>query len=125
MGASSIADVARDILGFHSLRPGQHEAVRAVLDGRDTLAVLPTGSGKSAIYQLATAIGGGPTVVVSPLLALQRDQVEAIEETDLGEAAALNSTLGERAREELLEEVIEDETEILFLAPEQFAKEPA
>ncbi len=123
MGTPSIADVAKEILGFESLRPGQHEAVRAVLDGRDTLAVLPTGSGKSAIYQLATAIGGGPTVVVSPLLALQRDQVESIEETELGEAAALNSTLGERAREELLEEVADDEVEFLFLAPEQFANE--
>jgi ATP-dependent DNA helicase RecQ len=119
----SIAEVARAELGYESLRPGQDEAVRAVLDGRDTLAVLPTGSGKSAIYELATAIGGGPTVVVSPLLALQRDQVEAIEETELGEAAALNSTLGERAREELLEEVIEEEVEFLFLAPEQFANE--
>jgi ATP-dependent DNA helicase RecQ len=123
VGTPSIADVAKEILGFESLRPGQHEAVRAVLDGRDTLAVLPTGSGKSAIYQLATAIGGGPTVVVSPLLALQRDQVESIEETDLGEAAALNSTLGEQAREELLEEVADDEVEFLFLAPEQFANE--
>jgi ATP-dependent DNA helicase RecQ len=123
VGTPSIADVAQELLGFESLRPGQHEAVRAVLDGRDTLAVLPTGSGKSAIYQLATAIGGGPTVVVSPLLALQRDQVEAIEESHLGEAAALNSTLGERAREALLEEVADDEVEFLFLAPEQFANE--
>jgi ATP-dependent DNA helicase RecQ len=123
MGSQAIADVARELLGFESLRPGQHEAVQAVLDGRDTLAVLPTGSGKSAIYQLATAIGGGPTVVVSPLLALQRDQVEAIEETELGEAAALNSTLGERAREEILEEVIDEEIEFVFLAPEQFANE--
>jgi ATP-dependent DNA helicase RecQ len=119
--APSIAEVAEELLGFESLRPGQEEAVDAVLDGRDTLAVLPTGSGKSAIYELATAIGGGPAVVVSPLLALQRDQVEAIEETELGEAAALNSTLGEHAREELLDEVIDDEVEFLFLAPEQFA----
>jgi ATP-dependent DNA helicase RecQ len=119
--APSIAAVAKKRLGFESLRPGQEEAVRAVVDGHDTLAVLPTGSGKSAIYELATAIGGGPTVIVSPLLALQRDQVEAIEETELGEAAALNSTLGAHAREELLEEVIDDEVEFLFLAPEQFA----
>jgi ATP-dependent DNA helicase RecQ len=119
--APSIAEVAKELLGFESLRPGQEEAVAAVLEGRDTLAVLPTGSGKSAIYELATAIGGGPAVVVSPLLALQRDQVEAIEETELGEAAALNSTLGERAREELLDEVVDDEVEFLFLAPEQFA----
>jgi ATP-dependent DNA helicase RecQ len=119
--AGSIAAVAKETLGFESLRPGQEEAVCAVLEGRDTLAVLPTGSGKTAIYELATAIGGGPTVIVSPLLALQRDQVEAIDETDLGDAAALNSMLGRRAREELLDEVVDEEVEFLFLAPEQFA----
>jgi ATP-dependent DNA helicase RecQ len=97
--------------------------VRAVLDGRDTLAVMPTGSGKSAIYQLATLIGGGPAVVVSPLLALQRDQVESIDAAGVGEAAELNSTLSASAREETLEEVAADELDFLFLAPEQFANE--
>ena len=121
MGSQSIAAVAKELLGFESLRPGQGEAVRAVLEGNDALVVLPTGSGKSAIYQLATAIGGGPAVIVSPLLALQRDQVDAIEESELGEAAALNSTLGARARETLLDEVVDDDLEFLFLAPEQFA----
>jgi ATP-dependent DNA helicase RecQ len=119
----SIEAAAAELLGFAALRPGQEEAVRAVLDGRDTLAVLPTGSGKSAIYQLATAIGGGPTVIVSPLLALQRDQVDAIEESGIGEAAALNSTLSRSAREELFEEAEDDELEFVFLAPEQLAHE--
>jgi ATP-dependent DNA helicase RecQ len=118
-----IAAAARELLGFEELRPGQDEAVRAVLAGRDTLAVLPTGSGKSAIYELATALGGGPAVVVSPLLALQRDQIEKIEEEQLGTAAALNSNLSETKREELLEEVDEQQVEYLFLAPEQFASE--
>jgi ATP-dependent DNA helicase RecQ len=120
-----IARAARDLLGFDALRPGQAEAVAAVLDGRDTLAVMPTGSGKSAIYQLATALGGGPTVVVSPLLALQRDQVEAIEDAGVGEAAALNSTLGDTRREALLEELEDHELDFVFLAPEQFAAEEA
>lgn len=118
-----IAAAARDLLGYEALRPGQEEAVRAVLAGRDTLAVLPTGSGKSAIYELATALGGGPTVVVSPLLALQRDQIEKIEEEQLGTAAALNSTLSGTKREELLDEMDEHELEYLFLAPEQFASD--
>jgi ATP-dependent DNA helicase RecQ len=120
---TDIARAARELLGFDHLRPGQEEAVRAVLAGRDTLAVLPTGSGKSAIYELATALGGGPTVVVSPLLALQRDQIEKIEQEDIGSAAALNSTLSETKREELLEELDDDELEYLFLAPEQFSSE--
>jgi ATP-dependent DNA helicase RecQ len=119
----SIERAAAELLGFESLRPGQEEAVRAVLDGRDTLAVMPTGSGKSAIYQLATALGGGPAVVVSPLLALQRDQVEAIEDSGVGEAAALNSTLSRGAREELLEEVEDKTLEFVFLAPEQLAND--
>jgi ATP-dependent DNA helicase RecQ len=84
---------------------------------------MPTGSGKSAIYQLATALGGGPAVVVSPLLALQRDQVEAIEDSGVGEAAALNSTLSRGAREELLEEVEDKTLEFVFLAPEQLAND--
>jgi len=123
-GDGEIARAARDLLGFDELRPGQEEAVRAVLAGRDTLAVMPTGSGKSAIYELATALGGGPAVVVSPLLALQRDQVEKIEhDDDLGSAAALNSNLSETKREELLDELDDHDLEFLFLAPEQFGSE--
>jgi ATP-dependent DNA helicase RecQ len=118
-----IEAAARELLGFERLRPGQAAAVQAVLDGRDTLAVMPTGSGKSAIYELATALKGGPTVVVSPLIALQRDQVETIEEQHIGEAAALNSSLSEGRRDELLDELESHELDYLFLAPEQFAAE--
>jgi len=120
---ASIEQTASELLGYESLRPGQKEAVGAVLDGHDTLAVMPTGSGKSAIYELATALGGGPTVVVSPLLALQRDQVESIEESGVGQAAALNSSLGRRARDEVLDELDEHALDYIFLAPEQFANE--
>src|SRR5918997_2888801 len=73
MARDPILALARSALGFRRLRPGQREAVRALLDGRDLLAVMPTGSGKSAIYQLAALELPGPTVVVSPLVALQRD----------------------------------------------------
>ena len=62
-----VAALARERLGFDSLRPGQREAVEAVVGGRDALVVMPTGSGKSAIYQLAALALAGPTVVVSPL----------------------------------------------------------
>ena len=120
LATADIERAARELLGFQKLRPGQEEAVRAVLEGRDTLVVMPTGSGKSAIYELASALGGGPTVVVSPLLALQRDQVEKIDEEEIGEAAALNSTLSGTRREELLEELDDRELDFLFLAPEQF-----
>lgn len=115
--------VARDVLGVDGLRPGQREAVAAVLAGRDTLAVMPTGSGKSAIYQLAGALIDGPTVVVSPLVALQHDQARAIEELDAGEAVQVNSAGGERAHEEALEEVEAGEVEFVLMAPEQFAND--
>jgi ATP-dependent DNA helicase RecQ len=87
-----IQKVGREALGFERLRPGQREAIEALLQGHDTLAVLPTGAGKSAIYQIAGEMMPGPTIVVSPLIALQRDQVESINESDAGNAAALNST---------------------------------
>jgi ATP-dependent DNA helicase RecQ len=111
---------ARDVLGFEALRPGQREAIESVLAGRDTLAVLSTGSGKSAIYQIAGLLTKGATLVVSPLIALQRDQVDALRERALG-AAQLNSSLPEGEREEALAELAEDALEFLFLAPEQLA----
>src|SRR3954454_11575538 len=111
---------ARDVLGFEALRPGQREAIESVLAGRDTLAVLSTGSGKSAIYQIAGLLTKGATVVVSPLIALQRDQVDALRERALG-AAQLNSSVPAGEREEALAELEEDALEFLFLAPEQLA----
>src|SRR3954452_17402068 len=118
--AGLIRATARDKLGFATLRPGQLEAVQAILDGRDTLAVMSTGSGKSAIYQLAGLLIDGPTIVVSPLIALQRDQMEAVDE---GEATTLNSTMAESEREEAIGGVQEGEIEFVLLAPEQLANE--
>src|SRR3954467_11623039 len=115
-----IERAAREVLGFEALRPGQAEAIESVLAGRDTLAVLSTGSGKSAIYQIAGLLSRGATLVVSPLIALQRDQVDALSERALG-AAQLNSSLPEGEREETLAELEEDALEFLFLAPEQLA----
>jgi len=74
MSDRSIHELARSRLGFERLRAGQLRAVAAAAGGRDVLAVLPTGGGKSAIYELAGLMRDGPTVVVSPLIALQDDQ---------------------------------------------------
>jgi ATP-dependent DNA helicase RecQ len=111
--------LARQRLGFDALRPGQLEAVQSVVSGRDTLCVMSTGSGKSAIYQLAGFLMDGPTVVVSPLIALQQDQMEAVEE----EAAVLNSTLSDKQRDEVLSDARDDDVEFVLLAPEQLANE--
>jgi ATP-dependent DNA helicase RecQ len=121
--AEVVGRIAREKLGYEELRPGQEGAMTEVLAGHDTLAVMPTGAGKSAIYQIAGAIIPGVTVVVSPLIALQQDQVEAIVEMDAGGAALLNSTLPATEREEALDEFEQGATEFLFLAPEQFANE--
>lgn len=112
--------IARERFGYDRLHSGQELAVRAVLAGHDTLVVMPTGSGKSAIYQLAASLISGPTVVVSPLIALQRDQVQAIADQDVGEAAVVNSTINQTEREEVFESLQAGDLEFLFLAPEQF-----
>jgi ATP-dependent DNA helicase RecQ len=123
-GATGIIRVAaRSLLDLDGLRPGQKEAIKAVLEGRDTLVVLPTGSGKSAIYQLAGELIDGPTVVVSPLIALQADQVRSITaQDDLGRAAALNSTLSAAERQQIVDLLLAGDLEFLFLAPEQLAR---
>src|SRR4051795_5727827 len=127
MGTSNvrtqIEHLARERLGFEALRPGQAEGVESVVSGRDTLCVMSTGSGKSAIYQLSGMIIDGPTIVVSPLIALQRDQVEAAEEEGIAEAELINSTLTERQREEAFEEAADGEVEFVLLAPEQLAND--
>jgi ATP-dependent DNA helicase RecQ len=111
-----------DLLGHDEPRPGQLEATTALLDGRDVLAVMPTGGGKSSIYQAAAALIPGPTVVVSPLISLQQDQQRAVEGVDVGAAAVANSTISERERAQAMEEASTGTVEFLFLAPEQFRR---
>lgn len=117
-----VRKVAHDALGYDELRPGQEEAARSAASGRDTLVVMPTGSGKTAIYEIAAVLLDGPTIVVSPLIALQLDQVEAIEEADAGEAALVNAQVSEGGRRKAFERLEDGELEYLFLAPEQLAR---
>ena len=121
--ASLVRDIARERLGLAALRPGQEEAILSILERRDTLTVMPTGYGKSAIYQIAAVVLRGPTVVISPLIALQRDQVATIAEQEVGGAALVNSELRQSERREAFESLEEGELEFLFLAPEQFNQE--
>ncbi|HMC67933.1 MAG TPA: DEAD/DEAH box helicase, partial [Mycobacteriales bacterium] len=100
MVSDPIVAAARRLFGYESLRPGQHDAIQSVLDGRDTLAVLATGSGKSAIYELAGPLLAGATVVISPLIALQRDQLSALDAGGELSAVALNSSASTRERRE-------------------------
>ncbi|TXR57875.1 RecQ family ATP-dependent DNA helicase [Quadrisphaera setariae] len=122
----TLADVertARERFGFSALRPGQGEAVEALLAGQDVLAVMPTGRGKSAVYQLAALWLPGPTVVVSPLIALQRDQVQALARTGVHDAVAVNSSQSARENGAAWDALSTGDAEFVFLAPEQLARD--
>ncbi len=90
---------AAQVFGWKSLRPGQLTAMRSVMAGRDTLVVMPTGAGKSAIYQVPALLLDGPTVVVSPLIALQRDQVAGLLRTESTSAVAVAVNSSQRGSE--------------------------
>ena len=114
-----IEGLARERLGFARLRPGQLPAVEALVAGRDVLAVLPTGAGKSAIYELAGLLRAGPTVVVSPLIALEDDQLAHLNSAGL-HAIVLNSRQAAGTRAAALLAACRSDT-FVFLAPEQLA----
>jgi ATP-dependent DNA helicase RecQ len=116
-----IERLARDTFGWEALRPGQLEGVQSLTRGRDTLAVMTTGAGKSAIYQLAGCLIDGATLVISPLISLQRDQIDGIEDELPGEATALDGSVTRRQRERRLTE-LGHEIEFMFMAPEQTAR---
>ncbi len=104
--------------GFAALKPGQDRAIEAVLSGRDVLAVMPTGAGKSLCYQLPALALGGLTVVVSPLLALMRDQVEALRLNGIA-AATINSDIPRADNVETWRAVQRGDVRLLYLSPER------
>jgi ATP-dependent DNA helicase RecQ len=122
--ASRIHRTVERFFGHTSLLPGQEEAMRALLGGRDVLLVSPTGSGKSLSYQAAGVLLEGCTLVVSPLLALQQDQIHGlgVEHPEL-RAARISSAESEARRAEVLDQAIAGQLEFLFLSPEQLAND--
>ncbi|HET7311669.1 MAG TPA: RecQ family ATP-dependent DNA helicase [Mycobacteriales bacterium] len=116
---AAIKKTAKKHFGWSKLRDGQLDAMKAALSGRDTLVVMPTGAGKSACYQVPALLIDGPTVVVSPLIALQRDQV--VDLLDHG-AFAANSAQRASVIDEGWEDVATGDVEFIFLSPEQLAK---
>ncbi len=118
-----ILQAASRLFGYRSLRPGQREAIQSVLDGHDTLAVMPTAGGKSAIYELSGPLLSGPTVVISPLIALQRDQLATLEAGGKMTAVVLNSAGTARERQHAMDQLSLDgrSPDFVFLAPEQLA----
>jgi ATP-dependent DNA helicase RecQ len=121
--AKPTIDDARSVLksafGYDNFRPGQEAAVSAILGGRDTVVVLPTGGGKSLCFQVPALMLPGLTVVVSPLISLMKDQVDALVAKDLP-AAFINSTLSASQVSDRLARVDRGEIKLLYVAPERF-----
>ncbi|WP_100407170.1 RecQ family ATP-dependent DNA helicase [Bacillus solitudinis] len=102
--------------GYSTFRPGQKEIIKEVLTGRDVLAVLPTGTGKSICYQLPALISKGLTLVVSPLLSLMEDQVQELKSTGIKSVAAINSFTEKRERDEVMSRL--QEYNLIYTSPE-------
>ena len=114
--------VLKEVFGLEEFRPGQAEIVASVLAGRDTLAIMPTGAGKSLCYQLPALVLPGTTVVVSPLISLMKDQTDKL--GDLGvEAAQMNSTLSAREITENVAHILAERKEFVLTTPERLATE--
>jgi ATP-dependent DNA helicase RecQ len=113
---------ARRVFGWQHLRPAQLSAMKAVMKGRDVLAVMPTGAGKSAVYQVPAVLLGGPVVVVSPLIALQRDQMQSLLGSGALRTAAINSAQRRSDNETAWASISASSVDVVFLAPEQLAK---
>ena len=113
----------RRVFGHQALRPGQEEVIRAVMSGHDTLAVMPTGSGKSLCYQLPGLHLKGTTVVVSPLISLMKDQTDKLADVGI-DASQLNSALSKAETDQSLER-LRDGSEFVFTTPERLAGDPA
>ena len=111
--------VLRERFGFPAFRAGQREAITALLGGRDLLCIQPTGHGKSLLYQLSAVVLGGVTLVISPLLALMRDQLDHLERRFGIGAASINSDQSEEENQSARQRVAEGDVAILFVAPEQ------
>jgi ATP-dependent DNA helicase RecQ len=117
-----VLSTLRDHFGHAAFRDGQEPVVRALLDGRSALAVFPTGGGKSLCYQLPALLLDGLTLVVSPLIALMRDQVDALTAKGIS-AARLDSTLDAEQTRDVYERLDAGTLKLLYVAPERFANE--
>src|SRR5271170_4299598 len=113
--------ILRTTFGFEGFRPGQAEIVAAILDGRDVLAVMPTGSGKSLCYQLPALLRDGLTIVVSPLIALMRNQVAQLRGYGVA-AASLNSANDAGENRSVLDRIARGDLRLVYVAPERLLR---
>ena len=112
-------EAAREWLGFASWRPGQQEIMTRFIEGKDMVAVLPTGSGKSVTYQIPALVSPGVTLVVSPLIALMRDQVDNLRAKGVTEAAAIYAGVGQAEQRDILRAAADGHIKLLYVSPER------
>ena len=113
--------IMRDVFGISELRPGQEEVIRSIAQGRNTLAIMPSGAGKSLCYQIPGLYLAGTTVIVSPLISLMKDQVDKLSWAGL-EAFQVNSDLTAREQDENVSRVKQGKAEFLFTTPERLTR---
>jgi ATP-dependent DNA helicase RecQ len=114
-------EILKSQFGYDSFRPGQEEAIEAIVSGRDLLAVMPTGAGKSLCYQIPALLLPGMTIVISPLISLMKDQVNALSENGCS-AAYLNSSLTGPEYIQTMEDIHRGDIKLLYIAPERLQK---
>ncbi len=112
-----VDDMLKETFGYSSFRPGQREIIEAAISGQDCIGIMPTGAGKSLTYQLAARVLGGTSLVISPLIALMKDQVDALEEMGM-RATFLNSSLTTAERADRTERMRNGGYELIYAAPE-------
>ncbi len=110
----------KKVFGFQSFRPNQETIIKNILEKKDVFAVMPTGGGKSLCYQLPARMMNGTTVVISPLISLMKDQVDAAIENGMS-AAFLNSSLSAQEMSAVYQQLKSNDLELLYIAPERFA----
>src|SRR5215204_4098255 len=116
---SELRPALQRLFGFDDFRPGQERVVQAAVEGRDTLALMPTGSGKSLTYQLAAMLRPTPTLILSPLIALMKDQVDKLPTEVAAEATLINSSLGPDEAAARLRAAADGRYRLLYVAPER------
>jgi ATP-dependent DNA helicase RecQ len=117
---SAVYDTLRTVFGFESFRPNQETIINNILKQQDVFAVMPTGGGKSLCYQLPALLLEGTAVVISPLISLMKDQVDAARENGIA-AVFMNSSLDQREMANIERKLKADQVKLLYIAPERFA----
>ncbi len=120
---SQLLNILEQYWGYHSFRPMQSEVIHSVLNGTDTLALMPTGAGKSLLYQLPAMASEGICIVITPLIALMKDQVDRLRRLGIP-ACAIHSGLSMRQIDILLDNCVYGDIKFLYIAPERIASEP-